>query len=194
MGNVPPTRPWLLLDVDGPLNPDRPGPATIATGYTRHHVADDTGHVYPMWLNPLHGTWLAPLLAHHDGALNAIWATTWGAHANRAIAPLVGLPQDLPAITWPGGYRALQTRHPLAARHSWKTDIIGAWASNHGEPFIWVDDEVNRHTKRRLIEDHHLTNFALVHVHRDEGLKPKHIDLIRHHAEVLTNHPSAPPD
>jgi hypothetical protein len=74
------TKPVLLVDVDGVLNPsgfDQP-----PGGFTpnRFFPEDDD----PALLAELHGEWLREL-SHVFGM---VWASAWGEEANRFIAPL----------------------------------------------------------------------------------------------------------
>ena len=78
-------RPFLLLDVDGVLNP-----LSVAkpSGFTRYKLLG-----YEVWLSTQHGEWLRTLAKWFD----LVWATTWEYQAPRLIAPRVGLPQ-MPVI------------------------------------------------------------------------------------------------
>ncbi|MFH9351980.1 hypothetical protein [Kitasatospora sp. NPDC017646] len=104
-------RPVLLLDVDGPLNPDAVKPHRRPEGYGTHRLMTPrweaaerrrlawwgTPHKAPkplrVWLNPAHGPALTAL------PYDLVWATTWEEEANAYIAPLLGLP-ELPFIAW----------------------------------------------------------------------------------------------
>lgn len=79
--------PLLLLDVDGVLNPFVP-PA-CPPGYTEHGFFPGEDPVRP-WA--AHGPWL-----RNWPRFQIVWATAWGADANRLLAPLLRLP-DLPVI------------------------------------------------------------------------------------------------
>src|SRR5665213_3690063 len=82
------SKPVILLDVDGPLNPFDAKPTKRPEGYLTHRYewkAPKSGKPLRVWLNPLHG----PLL----DALGAeiVWATAWEHEANTWIAPKIGL-------------------------------------------------------------------------------------------------------
>ena len=129
-------KPFLLLDVDGPLNPWRMSPAVAHdNGYTSHQITV-TGQTYPVLLNPAHG---AALLALTD-VVDLMWATTWEDAANELISPVLGLPQNLPVIHWPTSARDLSSY-----RGSWKTRHVLALVGSR--PIAWFDDEVNRHDR-----------------------------------------------
>src|ERR1044072_5889410 len=93
------TRPLLLLDVDGPLNPWMAKPSRRPEGYSTHRMRP-SGWEQPyqkplrVWLNHGHG---ADLLAL---PYSLVWATTWAHEANEWIGPHLGLP-ELPFIAWP---------------------------------------------------------------------------------------------
>ena len=86
------TKPVLLVDVDGVLNPygfDQP-----PSGFTpyRFFPEDDD----PVLLAELHGVWLREL----SHVFDMVWASAWGEEANRFIAPLFRLPK-WPTIPFP---------------------------------------------------------------------------------------------
>ena len=70
-------RPYLLIDVDGVLNPfgavDRP------RGFAWHELGG-----YGVWLSRRHGEWLNGLAEWFD----LVWATTWEHDADLLIAPV----------------------------------------------------------------------------------------------------------
>ncbi|MBK5249926.1 MAG: hypothetical protein JJE50_10950 [Actinomycetales bacterium] len=130
-------RPWLLLDVDGPLNPYaapwfRQG--VPPKGYAFHALTLRNGRTYRVALNPEHGHRLR-LLA---GLCDLAWATTWLEDANRLVAPLIGLPDDLPVV--PLAPPAV----PFPA-WGWKTGQVAEWVGSR--PFVWLDDEITQQTR-----------------------------------------------
>src|ERR1700689_4784255 len=70
--------PLLLLDVDGVLNPFA-APA-CPPGYTEHEFFPGEE---PVRLCSAHGPWLQELATRFQ----IVWATAWGADANRLLAP-----------------------------------------------------------------------------------------------------------
>ncbi len=64
-----------------------------------------------------------------------VWASTWMAEANEAVAPHIGLPR-LPVVEWPD---ACADDSPRGLH--WKTRYLVEWANRR--PFIWVDDEIS---------------------------------------------------
>ena len=111
------TRPLLLLDVDGVLNPfDGDCPA----GYAEHDLFPGEE---PVRVNTAHGDWLAELAAHFD----VVWATAWNDDANRILGPLLGIP-GFPVITMP----------PAPFQPGDKVTRVAAHAA--GRAAAWIDD------------------------------------------------------
>ncbi len=130
-------RPLLLLDVDGPLNPFRApwfGQRRPHDGYEFHVLTPAGGRSYWVALNAEHGEHLRALAARYDLA----WATTWRDDANRLIAPLLGLPGDLPVVP-------LTLPTMLIPGWGWKTEQIASWVGPR--PFVWLDDEITGETQ-----------------------------------------------
>lgn len=115
-------KPYVLIDVDGVLNPfyARECPA----GFTLHQI-EVRGRTYPVRLNPEHGPMLLAL-AEATGAELA-WGTTWEDDANASIGPVIGLP-ELPVAPLPRSFRARS-----------KAEGIVPWTA--GRPFVWFEDE-----------------------------------------------------
>lgn len=130
------TKPLLLLDVDGPLNPYGAKPTQRPDGYTTRHVrtgadgwhwAQSGKRSIRVWLNPAHG----PMLLALTHLVDLAWATTWEHSANRLVAPVVGLPQ-LPVIEFP-------SRGPFPFGQIWKRDAVEAYVGERA--FAWLDDD-----------------------------------------------------
>ncbi|MFJ9774693.1 HAD domain-containing protein [Kitasatospora sp. NPDC101157] len=165
-------RPILLLDVDGPLNPDAVKPHRRPEGYGTHRLMTPrweaaerrrlawwgTHHKSPkplrVWLNPGHGLALTAL------PFDLVWATTWEEEANAFIAPVLGLP-ELPFITWS------QPRPEPEGGVFWKTPEIVAWVQ--GRPFAWVDDRITD-ADRAWVRARHGGPALLHHVDPKVGL------------------------
>lgn len=116
-------RPYLLVDVDGVLNPEVSNSRfrkLSREGWVQRHGWSE-GIRYRLRLNPAHGPKLVAL-AEETGAELA-WATTWEDAANTYVGPHVGLP-----------------RLPVApARRYAKHETVVPWTA--GRPFVWLDDE-----------------------------------------------------
>lgn len=123
-------KPFLLIDVDGPLNPWAASNRSLKKGKV-FHLHKLLG--YPVWLNRWHGEELLKLTDVYD----LVWCTTWEHDANTLIGSRIGLP-ELPVIEFK---KHLPSEPPEPGLH-WKTAVIAAYALAHGRPFAWVDDEV----------------------------------------------------
>ncbi|MEU8748879.1 HAD domain-containing protein [Streptomyces chartreusis] len=163
------TRPFLLLDVDGPLNPFR----ALYLGHRgyvtrRLHPANWSQRQRPGSLRQRRGLRVR-LHPEHGSRLLALpyelaWATTWQHQANEMIAPVIGLPRDLPVIEWPEMF----TADPDGLY--WKTRHVVAWAA--GRPFVWVDDMVTDRDVRH-VEAHHGGAALLLPVDARRGLRER---------------------
>ncbi len=132
--------PYLLLDVDGVLNPlGLQPPDLIPEGFVAHRLAG-----LRVLLAPVHGVWLRELSAVFD----LVWATSWEQDANRLIAPLLGLPKFLPVITFGADQTGWTVKLPAVAAFAadravaWVDDRFGddeeAWASARPAPTLLV--------------------------------------------------------
>jgi hypothetical protein len=160
-------RPLLLLDVDGPLNPYR-AVFTRHRGYVtrRLHPANWSARQVPgsrrlrrglrVRLHPGHGARLLAL------PYELAWATTWMHEANEMIAPVIGLPGDLPVIE----FTDLFAKDPDGLY--WKTRQVVEWAA--GRPFVWVDDMVTELDVRHVAE-HHDGPALLLRIDPGRGLR-----------------------
>jgi hypothetical protein len=115
-------RPLFLLDVDGVLNPF--AATACPPGYTEH---DLFAGEEPVRLCLAHGSWLRELAAQFE----LVWATAWGAEANRLLTPLLGLP-ELPFI-------AFSLSIPFNPRE--KLPAIITYAGHR--PVVWIDDALH---------------------------------------------------
>ncbi|MFD0689714.1 HAD domain-containing protein [Actinomadura fibrosa] len=112
------SRPILLLDVDGVLNPF--GTAECPAGFTEHELF--TGEE-PVRLCPAHGEWIKELQEVFDVA----WATGWNDEANRLLAPLLGI-EPLPVVPMP----------PIPFHPREKVPAVARFAGRR--PAVWMDD------------------------------------------------------
>lgn len=112
------SKPLLLLDVDGVLNPF--AAEACPEGYREYLFFEGEE---PVRLCPVHGSWLAELAEHYE----LVWATGWEDEANEFLAPVLALPR-LPVIRFPAV--------PFAPAE--KVPAIAAFV---GElPVAWIDD------------------------------------------------------
>jgi hypothetical protein len=161
-------RPWLLLDVDGPLNPYAAPWFRLRTpryGYEFHALTPGSGHTYRVALNREHGQRLRLLAEVCDLA----WATAWQDDANRLISPLIGLPDDLPVVP---------LAPPIGAfpAEGWKTEQIADWVGERS--FGWFDDEITQETLDWLDSAPRLGPYLGWHVRPDVGLTDADFDAV----------------
>ncbi|WP_030691973.1 HAD domain-containing protein [Streptomyces globisporus] len=168
------TKPLLLIDVDGPLNPYAAQPERRPAGYETHRMSP-TGWTgakpLRVWLAPEHGGELLALAEAYE----LVWATTWKGEANDWIGPRLGLP-ELPFVDWP-------RMHGKAPRGTfWKTQYILEYAA--GRPFAWIDDDITPYD-REYVEQNHLAAALLLRVDERIGLTRPDFDALAEWAAAL---------
>src|SRR6267142_2734012 len=163
------SRPTILLDVDGPLNPwsARHG---LPEGYTEHLMRPrgwETGKPLKVRLRASDGFKLQKL----DCEL--IWATAWEEEANKWIGKEIGLP-ELPHIDW------TDKNHWNIERLHWKTKRIVQWMNENrpGIPFIWLDDEVTKRD-RLWIADSCAKGSTILLINPKTGLEDEYFERIK---------------
>lgn len=139
------TLPWLLIDIDGVLNPFWSNSETKQRGVRVWH-AESGGHRYRMLLQPEHGEWL---LGMRD-AFRLAWCTTWQHDANGPISDRLGLPH-LPVVEFD-------------FTESEGSKVPGIERFTNGDPFCWIDDDVWGKDRRLLA--------GLTQPHRVVQVKP----------------------
>jgi hypothetical protein len=117
---VPAIRPYLLLDVDGVLNPF--AAEVCPEPYREYDFFPGEDAVR---LADVHGEWLRDLARTFD----LVWATGWGHQADQFIAPTLGLPR-LPVILFPR----------IAFDPALKVPAIDDYVGDR--PLAWLDDIV----------------------------------------------------
>jgi hypothetical protein len=162
------SKPAILLDVDGPLNPytARNG---LPEGFTEHLMRPRGWEV---------GKPLKVRLRGSDGfrlmetGCEIIWATAWEDEANDWIGPHIGLPK-LPHIDW------IDKNHWNIEKLHWKTKRIVQWMAENrpGIPFIWIDDEVTRRD-RDWIEEFCPEGSGILLISPKYGLEEGHFERI----------------
>ncbi|MEU5812023.1 HAD domain-containing protein [Streptomyces sp. NPDC047718] len=156
------TKPLLLIDVDGPLNPYAAQPQRRPAGYATHRMRPtgwteaESRKPLRVWLNPAHGAALLALA----GSYELVWATTWKDEANDWIGPHLGLPR-LPFIDWP-------QMHGRAPRGTfWKTQYVLDYAGER--EFAWVDDDITD-LDREYVDQRHPFRALLMRIDERIGL------------------------
>jgi hypothetical protein len=118
-------RPVLAVDVDGVISlfgfdeplPQRPG--------LSYHLIDGVPHC----ISDRAGSELQRL----GETFELVWATGWEQRANDHLPLILGLPNELPCLTFDGRAR-------FGSAH-WKLDALGEYAGNR--PLAWLDDSLD---------------------------------------------------
>ena len=211
------TRPLLLLDVDGPLNPTtlrvRKNDAEAAAFTLRHMRPPGFEELSPEEYArqmeerrrerssgfrrdgkpgdplPVRSSFLH--VGEFDTLMEVfdlVWATTWNGEANQFISPLVGLPTDLPHIPFEP-----RPKGWMRSNGSFKTPIIARWLDeNHpGRAWAWVDDELNQKDRAYFRVHHYGLNTApshlLLRVEDHLGLRTADFMRLREFAATATS-------
>jgi hypothetical protein len=117
-------RPMLAVDVDGVISLfGFEGPLEDVPG--RFHLLDGIAHCI--------SDTAGPLLLDLGRIYELVWATGWEERANDHLPTLLGLPTQLPYLTFDGRAR-FGTAH-------WKLEAIDEYAD--GRPLAWVDDSLD---------------------------------------------------
>jgi hypothetical protein len=162
-------RPWLLIDVDGVLNP-----LVVADGFEIHELTP-LGWTRPplqVQLTPRHGEWINAMTDVFDLA----WATTWEESANLMIGPIVGIP-ELPVVPFDFDM----------ARRVWgicmKTPDVAEWVGDR--PFAWLDDMISDLDANWLREHADVGQFHLQSIDPLTGLTEADLAEVRAWGESL---------
>jgi hypothetical protein len=150
------------LDVDGVLNPFALPRGALPPGFAEYTIDG-----FELRLTRRHGDWLSPFI----NRFQFVWATTWEAKANGLIAPLVGVPANLPVVTFGAVER----------RGDWKLPAVAAFAGSL--PVAWIDDDLGS-----AAEDWARTRGAptlLLRADPTIGLARRHIDALQRFADRL---------
>jgi Swiss Army Knife RNA repair-like protein len=106
-----------------------------------------------------------------------VWASGWEDTANEYLPHLLGLPGDLPCLTFDGRVRA-------GAAH-WKIEAIDEYAD--GRPLAWIDDNVD--DSCRLWAAERAAPTLIIETVRHEGMHDEHVELLMQWADELTARP-----
>ena len=160
-------RPILFLDVDGvislfgfPSGGQPPGAFHSIDGII-HCIGDRAGD----------------LLARLGERFELVWATGWEEKANEYLPHLLGLPADLPVLTFDG-------RAVFGSAH-WKLAAIDEYAGDR--PAAWIDDFVD--DECRAWAERRAAPTLIVEAESAVGLTEEHVERLLRWAEAVT--PSA---
>ena len=149
-------RPVLFVDVDGVISlfgfhPSERPPSSF-------HSIDGIIHCI--------GNEVAARLARLAESYELVWATGWEEKANEYLVHILGMPQELPVLTFDG-------RAVFGSSH-WKLDAIDDYA--RGRPAAWLDDNLDERAEawaRRRQEP-----TLLVHTESATGLTDEHVERL----------------
>jgi hypothetical protein len=156
------SKPLLLVDVDGVLNPY--AAESCPEGYREYSFFPGEE---PVWLCELHGRWLSDLASVFD----LVWATGWGAQAHLHISPVLRLPR-FPAIELPVG--------PFDPAE--KVPAVDAYVGDR--PLAWIDDMLT--SEAQLWAAKRAAPTLLVPVDPAVGLSERIVNDLRRWAARLT--------
>ena len=149
--------PLLALDVDGVISLfGFEGPLNEAPG--RFHLINGMAHSIPEGTGPR----LERLAAFYE----IVWATGWEDRANERLPEILGLPGELPFLTFDGRAR-FGTAH-------WKIDAIDRYAGDR--PVAWVDDSIDETC--RTWADERPAPTLLVVTESHQGLVDEHVEAL----------------
>ncbi len=150
-------QPVLALDVDGVISLfGFEGPLGEAPG--RFHLINGMAHCIP--------DGIGARLERLTGLYEIVWATGWEDRANERLPEILGLPGDLPFLTFDGRAR-FGTAH-------WKIDAIDRYAGDR--PLAWVDDSIDETC--RAWADERPAPTLLVVTRSDVGLTDEHVEAL----------------
>ena len=147
----------LALDVDGVISLfGFEGPLGEAPG--RFHLIDGMAHCIPEGIGDR--------LRRLAGQYEIIWATGWEDRANERLPDILGLPGELPFLTFDGNAR-------FGSAH-WKIDAIDRYAGDR--PIAWVDDCLDESC--RAWAAGRAAPTLLVSTEPDQGLTEAHVEAL----------------
>ena len=144
-----------LFGFDGPLD-QVPG---------KFHLIDGVAHCIA------HG--VAERLVRLADHFELVWATGWEERANDHLPLLLGLPGELPALTF-GGRARFGTAH-------WKLEALDEYAGSR--PLAWVDDSLDESCHAWAAE--RAAPTLLIPTLSDEGLTDSQVETAIEWAESL---------
>jgi hypothetical protein len=160
------SRPILFVDVDGVIS---------LFGFDLDSQPDGRLH----WINgvlhhisPLAGK----LLLRLDDHFELVWATGWEETANEYLPHLLGLPSELPCLSF--------DEYPQFGTAHWKIAAIEDYAGAE-RPLAWIDDSLDESCRGWAEE--RLSPTMLVRTRSEEGMREEHAELLIGWAQDLGN-------
>ena len=116
------SRPLLLIDIDGVLNPYVTAGHPIAGMYEKHSIDG-----LAVLLNASHGQWLRELATTYD----LVWASSWEHDSNPLIGQAIGAPANMPFLTF---------TDRDDTDWLWKLPAVQRFVA-HDRAVAWLDDD-----------------------------------------------------
>lgn len=170
-------KPLLFLDVDGVISL-----FGFREGYGLSAGDAPFEDCPPGRLHSINGvlhyisTGCATHLERLAGRYELVWASGWEETANEHLPHLLGLPGELPYLTFDGRVRA-------GPAH-WKIDAIAEYAGDR--PLAWIDDNVDEScmawAKQRLAPT------LIIETVRHEGMHDEHVEALLSWADEVAAH------
>jgi uncharacterized protein YjbJ (UPF0337 family) len=160
-------RPVLFVDVDGVISLFGFEPSGSLPG--KFHSIDGILHCI--------GADAASRVARLSEAYELVWATGWEEKANEYLVHILGLPAELPVLTFDG-------RAVFGSSH-WKLDAIERYA--RGRAAAWIDDNLDEECERWAAGREAPT--LLVRTEQALGVTEEHVELLVRWAEEVSASP-----
>jgi hypothetical protein len=155
-------KPVLFLDVDGVIALDGPTDETFERPFL----------LGPGLIYIRQGT--GARLRRLGQRFELVWATGWGSHANDELPLILGLPDELPALTF--GRRARY------GSSEWKLAEMDRYARHR--PAAWVDDHMG--SQQEAWADGRRAPTLLVETDAAEGLMDEHVERLLAWADAIS--------
>ena len=157
-------KPILFVDVDGVISLFGFDSPEAAPG--RFHWVDGMVHCV--------GAEAGPRLRRLAERFELVWATGWEERANEYLRSLLGLPADLPVLTFDG-------RAVFGSAH-WKIEAVDEYAGDR--PAAWIDDNLDERCGRWASE--RAAPTLLVRTEPATGISEEHVARLLEWADEVT--------
>jgi hypothetical protein len=157
------TFPTLFVDVDGVIS---------LFGFDRHNAPEGAYHSINGVLHYISGA-AGQRLVRLGGRYELVWATGWEETANEYLPYLIGLPGELPCLSFDDD--------PSFGTAHWKLGAIDGYAGDR--PLAWIDDSLDESCRAWAARRKAPTLLVATHCH--EGICDEHVDELIRWADSL---------
>jgi hypothetical protein len=158
------SQPVLFVDVDGVISLFGFQPSGPLPG--RFHSIDGILHCI--------GHDAAARLARLAGRYELVWATGWEEKANEYLVHILGMPGELPVVSFDG-------RAVFGSAH-WKLDALDEYARDR--PAAWIDDNLDERAEEWAARRPAAT--LLVPTDAATGIGDEHVELLLRWADEVS--------